>query len=265
MKIVEINIFPIKSLAGIALQRVFTEKTGLQNDRRMMLIDAQNRFVSLRDFPELWLFKPEFAEGGFLVKAHEEKIFVPECAGTGKFEQVKIWDDTVRAEVFDNEINGFFSDMFGNSLRLVKIAGERQIDVRYAREGDFTTFSDGYPVLVTSRKSLEYLNEKAGKSFDMLRFRPNIVIDGGSAFEEQSFEKISLLRNPDFSFRLVKPCARCVVTTIDPETAQKETEPLRTLAAINSLNSKIIFGMNAIPDFEGEIFVGDALEATKRQ
>jgi uncharacterized protein YcbX len=260
MKITALNFFPIKSLAGISLTEAQVRRTGLENDRKIMLIDDENRFVTMREFPKLCLFATEWAENGITVRAQGEKISLPQNPETGIFENVRIWQDDVRAEIYPEIYGEFFSDFLGKKIRLVKIAGNRQVDENYARKGDFTNFADAYPILIANEKSLDFVSAHSGAKTEMMRFRPSIVFDGKEAFEEQKFSKISLKKNPKLTFRLVKPCARCLVTTVNPATGEKTgDEPLKTLALHNQINGKIIFGMNAVPDFEEIIRLGDEL------
>jgi uncharacterized protein YcbX len=260
MKITEINFFPIKSLAGISLKEAQVRKTGLENDRKIMLTDEENRFITMREFPKLCLFATDWAENGIAVSAQGEKILIPHLPETDIFENVRIWQDEVRAEIYPAIFGEFFSDFFGKKIRLAKIAGDRQVDENYAQKGDFTNFADAYPVLIANEKSLDFVSKHSGIKTEMRRFRPSIVFDGNEAFEEQHFTKIALKSNPNRTFRLVKPCARCLVTTVNPATGEKTgDEPLKTLAQYNQINGKIIFGMNAVPDFEEIIRLGDEL------
>ena len=120
----------------------------------------------------------------------------------------------------------------------------RQVDLAYARPGDITSFSDAFPILLIGQGSLADLNRRLGQPVSINRFRPNLVFTGGHPFEEDGWDQFSIGNLP---FRAVKACSRCGVTTIDPQTAQKGPEPLRTLSSFRQQGNKILFGQNVLP------------------
>jgi uncharacterized protein YcbX len=131
---------------------------------------------------------------------------------------------------------------------------ERAVDARYGREGDFVGFADAYPMLLTTTASLEDVNARLDQAVPMNRFRPNVVLDGTRAWDEDRWTRLQLGPVP---VRLVKPCSRCVVTTTDQRTGERGVEPLRTLSTFRQRENDVLFGINAVPDAAGEIAVGD--------
>jgi len=131
---------------------------------------------------------------------------------------------------------------------------ERKADPRYAQHNENVSFADGFPYLVISQASLDDLNSRLAEPIEMRRFRPNFVISGTEAFAEDQWKHIAI---GDSRFEVVKPCARCVLTTIDPETAEKGPEPLKTLATYRRNGNKILFGQNVTAQHFGELKVGD--------
>jgi uncharacterized protein YcbX len=118
--------------------------------------------------------------------------------------------------------------------------------------------SDGFPYLIISQASLEDLNGRLKEPVGMERFRPNLVIAGGAAFQEDGWRSV---RIGTARFDLVKPCGRCIIITTDQRTSERDKEPLRTLATYRSKVNKVLFGMNAVGDAEGTVRVGDLVIA----
>jgi uncharacterized protein len=160
------------------------------------------------------------------------------------------------------EVAQFLSNVLGMPMELVYLANPeaRPVDLAFGHPGDTTSFADGYPVLLTSASSLDELNQRLPTDIEMLRFRPNLVISGATPWAEDTWK---VFRIGDVTFRVAKPCARCIVTTRDPDTGEQRDprEPLKTLAKFHrAANGGIIFGQNLIPDTVGSIRVGDTVE-----
>ncbi|WP_420385169.1 MOSC domain-containing protein [Roseivirga sp.] len=262
----QIFIYPIKSLGGIELKTSRVERKGLAFDRRWMLVDDNGRFISQREFPKLALLKPSIVE---------DALYIEDTVGTlDRLEitlhepdtdpiQVSVWDDQMKAKPMADEINHWFSTYLEQPVRLVFMhaTSERIADQRYApKPDDMVSFADGYPVLIINQASMDLLSKKVGQEIPVNRFRPNLVIDGVKAHEEDTLAEISI---NGLRFFGVKPCARCVMTTIDQQTAEKGKEPLKTLASYRSVEHKILFGENFIPDQSGEINQGDQVQILK--
>ncbi len=252
----ELYTYPIKSLGGISLQNTYLDKFGLTMDRRFMLIDSHNKFMSQREIPELALFRLKFEQSGFTVEhmnhKNQEIIINIKTEQADKELNVQIWDDNVVAESTSNNIDTWFSDMLHTKVRLVQMPdrGIRQVDTRYAPEGTMTAFSDGFPILLISQASLDDLNDKLlandTPKITMDRFRPNIVVSHTAAFEEDTWQNFQI---NGIKFTCAKPCARCIVTTINQQTAIAGKEPLKTLATYRKFENKVLFGQNITFEF----------------
>ena len=165
------------------------------------------------------------------------------------------------------DINDWFSGMLGQDLRLVWMPDttRRAADGRYAPKGQYVSFADGFPFLILGQASLDDLNHRLMQPLPMNRFRPNLVFTGGPAFDEDNWLEFQI---GNVQFKNVKPCARCMITTIDQETALRAQEPLRTLATFRRRNNKIYFAQNAVWLGAGEaeqIHLGDLIVVANRQ
>jgi hypothetical protein len=259
-------IYPIKSLGGIALQEARLEARGLALDRRWMLVDAANNFMSQREIPALALLTVRLEKEGLLITHITSglQLLAPYIPTTENFMQVTVWEDTCLAQQVSPYADEWFSDLLHCPCKLVYMPDHstRWVEEKYAIAADITSFSDGYPNLLIGQASLDDLNNKLAKPITMQRFRPNIVFTGGMPFEEDNLAHFTI---NDISFYGVKRCARCVVTTINPDTAEKEKEPLRTLASYRLWDNKIYFGQNLLHKGLGSIHVGDELKVLQRK
>ena len=255
----ELYIYPIKSLGGIALSHAEVTDRGLKYDRRWMLVDEQNRFLTQREYPQMALLKVQVENEGLLVAHHlNGSVRVPFERHELSKQEVVIWDDTCAGVFVDRELDNWFSAALGIKCSLVHMPEDtrREVDQRYAREGMITSFADAYPFLMIGQASLDDLNSRMAEPLPMNRFRPNIVFTGGDAFTEDLMNHIQIA---GIDFYGAKLCARCVLTTIDQQTAVKAKEPLKTLAKYRLMNKKILFGQNLIHENTGIITVGDTL------
>jgi uncharacterized protein YcbX len=151
-------------------------------------------------------------------------------ASSGGSRPVTIWRDTCLAESAGSRAARWFSDYLGDSFDLVRMpdATVRQVDPGYAGDGDRVGFADGFPFLLLSEGSLEELNRRLDQPVPMDRFRPNLVVTGCDPYAEDAWARLTI---GELVFRVVKPCARCTITTTDQETGQRGPEPLRMLAS----------------------------------
>lgn len=260
LHISELYIYPIKSLGGIALSSAIVTDRGFQYDRRWMLVDEQNRFLTQREHPQMALIKVQL-EGDGLLLTHPTKglVKVPFNQPGQQEQAIVVWDDTCMGVFVDEGLDGWFSDALGINCRLVYMpeTTQRQVDLRYAPNGIITSFADGYPFLLIGKASLDELNYRLEEPLPMNRFRPNIVFTGGTPFEEDC---INHMRIAAIDFYGVKLCSRCVMTTINQQTAQKSKEPLKTLASYRLKDKKILFGQNLIHQGTGIVQVGDVID-----
>lgn len=257
----DIFIYPIKSLGGIRLSEAIVEEKGFRHDRRWMLVDEAGTFITQRDHPLLALLGVELGESELKVfqkKEHNQILSIPFDLATGPEVMVTVWDDQVLAKTVHPDLDQWFSDFLGFKASLVAMpeSSHRKVDHRYMVNGESVSFADGMPYLLIGQESLNDLNSRLDTPVPMNRFRPNIVFSGGTPFLEDSLRKIKI---GELEFQIVKPCARCVMTTIDQESGVKGKEPLKTLSSYRTLNNKVYFGQNAVALQSGKISVGDLI------
>lgn len=258
----EIVIYPIKSIAGVSVKEAYAGERGFENDRRWMLIDDHNKFVTQRQHHQLALVQLKIS-GETIELSHADASMgstrIPLRISGKPGLPADIWDDKVQVIWPGLEADRWFSDYLGQNCRLVYLPDEsvRRVDPDYVSENVNTSLSDGSPYLLANRASLRDIELRSGVSLSMTRFRPNLVVDSGIAFEEDKWKE---LRGGEVAFRAVKPCARCVLTTIDPQTGIAGQEPLKTLSTYRRTGNKILFGQNMIAECYGYIRVGESLE-----
>jgi len=264
LQLSEIWVYPVKSLGGIQLQESKVTDRGLELDRRWLLVDDDGRFLSQREYPRLALFKPQIV-GNFLRITHSvllESIDIelrPVFSETNKI-KVTVWDDTIDAFEVSAITTDWFTKLLGFSVRLVYMPeeSERKLDPDYAITGhEINSFSDAYPFLIIGQASLDDLNGRLEVQVPMNRFRPNFVFTNGEAFEEDTWREFSI---GNVAFVGVKPCDRCVMTTVDPEKGVVSgKDPLKTLAKYRNFGNKVLFGQNVIGLGLGTVSVGDGV------
>jgi uncharacterized protein YcbX len=262
--------YPLKSCAGTPLTEGEITPRGFVHDRELMLIDnATGTFLTQREFPRMALVHPHLADGAVRVEAPGMEPLAMPIATEGPERPVVIWRDTCPAIDQGDEIAGWFSAFLGTDCRVVRLPSDyrRQVDRTFAtRESDQVGFADGFPFLLIAEESLEDLNSRLAEPLPMNRFRPNIVVRGGGPFWE---DRVGTFRIGGITFRCVKPCARCPITTTDQATAIVGKEPLRTLAKFRRggihipgpVRGAAYFGQNVTHDATGVIRVGDSIES----
>jgi len=260
-KLSQIYIYPIKSLGGISLSNSIVEERGLKYDRRWMLIDENNSFLTQRQYPQMALLNVKIEEEFLTVSIknnENEKIPLPLNSLSKKFLDVKIWDDTCSAELVSGEADNWFSEILKIKCRLVQMpdSTKRLVDRKYSPEEKSVSFADGYPFLIIGQASLDDLNKKLPQPLPIDRFRPNFVFKGGEPFEEDNWKNFKI---GEVVLSALKPCARCMITTIDQESAERGFEPLTTLASYRKKDSKVLFGMNLICHSTGKINLEDEI------
>jgi uncharacterized protein len=268
LRISELYIYPVKSLGGIAVSAAQLTDRGFQYDRRWMLVDEQNQFLTQRQYPQMALLQTGITTNGIEVYHKNnpvERISIPLAADENEKYTVKIWDDWCEALTISKQINEWFSDMLQAPCRLVFMPDDalRKVDMRYAvHSTDITNFSDGYPLLVISQASLDDLNRRLESPLPMDRFRPNIVITGANPYEEDEMEEFII---GDMHFYGVKLCSRCMITTINQQSIVKGKEPLKTLATYRMMNNNIYFGQNILYNKTGIVKTGDPIRVVKQK
>lgn len=257
----EIWIYPVKSLSGIRLTEAQVEEKGLQYDRRWMIVDENGRFLTQREFTKMAMLKVAVLENGLLISSRLEpknSITVPFEPVSSNLVLVTVWDDEVEAITVSDEVDKWLSEQLEREVKLVIMpeSTQRKADPRYAKNNENVSFADGFPFLLISQASLDHLNERLELPIVMQRFRPNFVVTGTNPHAEDEWKSIQI---GELLFDIVKPCARCVLTTIDPETAEKGKEPLKTLATYRRVGNKILFGQNVVTKQNGLIRQGDPI------
>jgi uncharacterized protein YcbX len=255
-----ITLYPVKSLAGISVNSWPVTKTGLQYDRKWMLIDNAGQFLSQRKLPQMALIKTALTDRHLILSASGmEDLSLPLTPTDGDIISSTIWGDQCEARSVSSQADQWLSSFLNQDCRLVYQPDEiiRHVDPDYGRHTDCVAFSDGFPFLIISENSLASLNREMQLNLPMTRFRPNLVISGCSAYAEDSWREISI---GAIDFRLPKPCSRCAIPTIDPETAQAGKEPLRTLNRIRKWQNNVYFGQNALHNQCGTLSVGDTVQ-----
>ena len=261
-------IYHVKSLGGIQINAAELTDRGFKYDRRWMLVDHENRFLTQREHPQMALLQTVVKDEGIQVykKSNaEENILIPFIPVSQEKVIVNVWDDFCEAIIVSEELNEWFSKALNIQCRLVFMPDDslRKVDIRYAvHENDVTNFSDAYPVLMIAEESLQDLNKRIPGSLPMNRFRPNIVIKDCYPYEEDT---LGQFRVNGINFYGVKLCSRCVVTTINQDSAEKNKEPLKTLYTYRARNNNVYFGQNILYRGSGTISVGDELTIVEKK
>jgi uncharacterized protein YcbX len=269
-----LHTYPIKGCHRLEHGASVVEPWGLAEDRRWLIVTPDGVFLTQRETPALAVIRPTPADDGLLLTAPGmAPLAVTRPTGAPDI-QVTVWRSTVAATTAGAEAAAWLSAYLDRPVLLVWLDDptRRTTNPDYSEPGDRVSFADGYPMLLASEDSLAQLNDWMAEDFPddyamlgplpMTRFRPNIIISGGLPWVEDSFTGRKI-RVGDTVFRVPKPCARCVVTTVDQETAERTRQPLRTLARHRKVDQDLFFATNLIPDnpVDGtKISIGDAVE-----
>lgn len=259
-RISRLFVYPVKSCAGVALQDAVLTATGLDLDRAWMVVDEEGEFVSQRELPRMALVRPALTPHELVLNAPGMQALHLRLEAAGAAVSVRVWDDVVPAFDMGQEAARWFSQFLGKSLRVVRFdrAHRRLSSLKWTGGLEAPNqFSDGYPVLVASEASLAELNARlaaAGHApVGMERFRPNLVLDGLEAHDEDLLGLMRIdVQGPSgepAELLPVKPCPRCPIPNIDPATAQPSPQVGDTLQAYRRLEvvgGAVAFGMNAI-------------------
>ena len=276
-RLARLFVYPVKSCAGVEVREAVLTETGLDLDRAWMVVDEQGVFVTQRELPRMALVKPT-------LKVHEVVLRAPGMLAlhlaidtVEEPARVRLWDDEVPAFDMGDIAAQWFSDFLGRKLRLVRFDPEhrRLSNPKWTGGAEaLNQFNDGYPLLVASTASLDALNAKlvaAGHAaVGIERFRPNLVIEGVEAHDEDRLDIIRIAAEAgEVQLRPVKPCPRCPIPNIDPATAEVDAIVTDTLQGYRSnaiLGGAISFGMNAIvvAGVDQVLKVGQAVAANYR-
>ncbi|WP_276118724.1 MOSC domain-containing protein [Pararhizobium qamdonense] len=265
MKVTGLNIHPLKSGRAIAQTSVSVQKDGLAGDRRFMLVDPDGKFITQRELQLLAQVEAKPMTGGVhltLGTRTANVIFDP-----ARRLDVRVWDSEVNAAVSEDSVNETLSGWFGRAVKLVHMdeRAKRLVGEEWAGEAAPVGFADGFPVLITTTASLADLNvtlvAKGQEPVGMDRFRTNILIDNDAPWEEDVWESVEI---GGITFDLVKPCARCIMTTQDQVTGERiGGNPIQGLAEKRMSADRrvpgVLFGWNAVPRTVGTIHLGDGM------
>lgn len=261
LSVASLHVYPIKSLGGFPLKEARITDRGFEHDRRWMLVNDAGRFITQRELPTLACLHCTPITQGFRVieVRHGGHIDVPFALTDGATSRCRVFDDEVEVLHSPSHLSAWFAEKLNAMCSLVFMpdSAQRPVDARYAR--GLTSLSDGYPYNILSQASLDDLNARMAQPLPVERFRPNIVIQGGSAFQEDDWPEIGI---GSARFALVKPCGRCVIPTTDQRTGERSSEPTRTLATYRRRAGtegevKVVFGMNAMAVHGDVVRVGD--------
>ena len=252
--------YPIKSCRGTSLDSAEVGSRGIVADRQWMIVDENGDFLTQREVPRMALVCPRLMDGGLEISATAMPPLIVSPDGRRERTNVTVWRDRCAAIDEGTDAAEWLSGFLDVPCRLVRIPDDekRRADPEFAGPNDQVGFADGFSFLLTSRASLDDLNRRLSVPLPMNRFRPNIVVDGTDAFEEDRWKRI---RIDNITFVVAKPCARCAITTTNQDTAERLHEPLRTLATFRHVAGRgVMFGQNLIHDRSGVIHVGAEVE-----
>jgi hypothetical protein len=266
MRITALNIFPIKGCRGTSLASCDVDRLGLVGDRRLMLVDAGNQFISQRENPRLATLEPVLVNGSVRITAVSGETLEVPIDAAGPARPVSVWaNDGIIAADQGDRAAAWLSAAIGQECRLVHFGprARNRIDPGYSPRGDAeTAFTDGYPITAVLQESLDDLNRRLAEPVPMARFRPSVVVAGAPAWSEDGWRSVAF---GDLHCDVVKPCARCAVTTTDQRTGARDPaqEPLRTLATFRTIPGLgAIFAQNVVPRTPGKLQVGDSVVVT---
>lgn len=256
----DIIIYPIKGIAGNYVQSATMESEGFVYDRRMMLIDTTNTFVSQRTVPEMSQLKATIVDDSTILINYKDQQLIIQPSEVFEGIECTVWDHTVVCHLFSKAVNEWFSDMLRSPMRLVhKVdahARTKTIDRIYHTTD--VSLADGYPYLIAGTASVDLIAKKTGITINPLRFRPNIIIKTSVPHMEDELD-ILTSNNGGGKLQVIKPCARCPVVDIEPETGVSTKVVLKTLASYRRVGNAVNYGANAICLQNGVLSVGDAL------
>ncbi len=275
LRISNLYRYPVKSMGAVVLQRAKIDRFGIEKDRRWMLVNGRGKFLTQREITKMALldvmeYRSIEGDWALTIQAAQKVVLPEQCEQTLSFSvskhfakneslSVEVWGDTCEGKVADDFINQWLSLVLNIPCRLVFMEDTyyRNVDKEYAKNNETVSFSDGFPLLLTTDSSLDAFNQHLTSPIEMLRFRPNMVISGNHAFAEDGWKR---LRVGEVVFCVVKPCSRCVIPAINRFTGEKEPLVFKALKQHRSKGKEVYFGQNLLAMNAGEISVGDEVE-----
>ena len=256
VRLVNLNIYPVKACGGIALGAATLDRWGPRHDRNWMVVDADGRFISQRTQPRLALVEPALGPELLTLRAPSmPALELPAMGRAGPARTVSIWNDSCVALDQGETAAQWFAEYLQQPARLVRIGTGFERAVAAYAPGAEVAFADGYPLLLLSLASLAALNARLAEPVPMNRFRPNLVVDGCPEFAEDAWKRVHI---GDVTFQVVSSCERCAVTTVDQATGVPGKERLATLATFR--RGGVLFGRNLVHQGGGTVRVGDMVE-----
>jgi MOSC domain-containing protein len=271
VKVSALNVYPLKSARGISVNVMRLDLFGVRHDRRWMLIDDDARFISQREKSRLALIVTALDDDQLTVCAPDRPPFrVPRADVTAPRMKATIWEDVVDVIPVGGDADAWFSDALETRCRVVYFPDDstRVADRVYNPEGRLVALTDGFPMLLISESSLAALNERLSgrdrEPIPMNRFRPNLVVGDAPAFAEDAWKEIQVGGEEGIRISIVKPCARCSITTVDQATGTRGKEPLETLATFRrGKEGSVLMAQNAIHDRAGTMRLGDDVRVVR--
>ncbi len=256
----ELHIYPVKSLRGIPLQTSNLDYSGLRYDRRWMVVTPDGIMLTQRTHPQMALVEPAIDDDCLVLDAFGMKSHrvPPTDAAMPRVASAVFGSEVSGIDVGDETAN-WLTQAIGEECRLIAFPASdtRPCDPAVSKRGDHTLYADGFPLLILGQSSLDDLNARLASPVTMQRFRPNIVVQGSGAFAEDRWDQVAI---GDIPLRIVQACARCSVPTVDPDAGVLAgPEPIHTMSSFRERDGEIYFGVNATPDAEGTLSVGDSL------
>lgn len=260
----QIHVYPVKSTAALTQSHAWVEKQGLAFDRRFMVASDEGAMITARKYPQMVKITATLTMTGLVLQYPNKTDLVLQYADFAMVDaSATVWNDNFSAYTTTMIANQWFSDIIGHSVQLL-FCGQQSNRVR-SKIGHNVSFADGYPLLVISEASLAALNERSRDHHTMAQFRTNLVVSNTDAFAEDGWKRI---RIGEVEFEIVKPCARCILTTVDPLTGEFNVlkEPLKTMATFRAdATGDVFFGQNLVALNEGMIRAGDVIEVLETQ
>lgn len=261
MRVSEIFTYPVKGCRRVAHDEAVVEPWGLAGDRRWLVVDPEGIAITQRDVATLALVRAMPEAGGLRLSYPDGRAVGVPALRPSPVLKGTVWGATVAVTPAGEQADAWLTEVLGTEARLVWLDDptRRAVDPDFGHAGDRVSFADGYPILLTNTASLEQLNDWMDAPLPMTRFRPNVVIETDRPFVEDEWTGRTI-QIGQITFRVARPCDRCIVTTTDQETGMRGREPLHTLAKYRNVNQGLMFGTNLIPDGTGVIRVGDEVK-----
>ncbi len=261
-RITGIFYYPVKSCRGIAASSAEIVERGIKNDRNWVVADAKGKALTQRELSQMALIEATVDNGGTItLKVPDRSTFTVAHGNGSSAASVDVWGNQCAGVDEGDDVANWLGSFLGTQCRLIRVAenNDRQCMAPLPDGSSVKlTFVDGCSLLVISQESLDDLNNRLAEPVTIKRFRPNIVISGFDAFSEDDFAELQI---GQITLYKVQQCERCVITTIDPESAKKGIEPLKTLSTYRKMEKKVNFGAYYLHSQPGKINVGDEVTA----